>query len=126
MHSGAGMSIRFRFVESGGCRILRVDFSGLSPEEHIPALDTVRDLITHQPPKSILLLSLSNDRFTAASAGAMKQYAHEIDSFVRAHAIVCRRGFRSALAATFNVQVQHDIQTFEQESEAEAWLRSLG
>ena len=113
---------RHWFVKHKGRRILCVDFTGLSPEQHIRALDPVRAFITRQPPNSLLLMNLSNDRFTAASADAIKRYASSIDPYLRATALVCPPGFRRAFVAVLNTQVQHEIRCFEQESDAVAWL----
>ena len=113
---------RHWFATHRGHRILRVDFTGLSPEEHTRALDPVQDFITRQPPSSLLLMNLSNDRFTAASADAIKRYASSIDPYLRATAIVCPPGFRRAFVAVLNTQLQHEIRCFEDELGAMDWL----
>jgi hypothetical protein len=115
-----------QFVDRGGRRILLVDYTGLSPEQHIRALDTVREFITRQPPDSLLLMTLANGRFTAASAAAIKDYAHSTDAFIRANAVVCPPGFRRSFVTLLNAQVRHEIRCFGKESDAAAWLISGG
>ena len=113
---------RGSFIEFGGHRIFLVDYTGLTPEEHIQELDKVRQIIVQQPPRSTLLLHLANERFTGASADAIKNYTHIIDPHVRANAVVCRPGFRVAFNAVLNGEVRHEIRCFELESEALDWL----
>jgi hypothetical protein len=122
MFERASTEGRCQFVDRGGHRVLLVDDRGLSPEQHIRALDPVRNFITSQPPDSLLLMTLANGRFTAASAEAIKRYAHSVDPHVRASAVVCTPGFRSAFVALLNTQVRHEIRCFGQESDAVAWL----
>jgi hypothetical protein len=52
----------------------------------------------------------------------MGRYAHEIDPHMRANALVCRRGFRSAFAETLGIEVHHELIWFEHEADAKAWL----
>src|SRR5512146_1893271 len=116
---------RYRFVERAGRRILRVDFTGLSPEQHIRELGPVRAFVVTQPPGSLLMVTFANDRFTAASADAIKEYVLGIDRHVRANAVVCAPGFRSAFIALLDALVRHEVRCFEQESDAIAWLVGL-
>lgn len=122
MSEDATTTTRYRFVLCEDRRILVVDYTGLSPEEHIRELDPVRQVIVQEPPHSLLLMHLANERFTAASADAIKDYTHGIDPHVRANAVVCRPGFRVAFNAVLNCEVRHEIRCFEQESDAMAWL----
>jgi hypothetical protein len=116
---------RHRFIIREGRRILRVDYTGLSPDEHVAALEPVAELICRQRSRRLLLMTLANDRFTAESTAAIKRYARTIAPFVLANAIVGRRGFRSALLMAVWGRTGRELAAFEDEASALSWLVSL-
>jgi hypothetical protein len=113
---------RHRFIVREGRRILRVDYTGLSSDEHIAALEPVRELILRQRSHRLLLMTLTNDRFTESSAAAIKRYAGSIAPFVLANAIVGPRGFRAAFLMSVWGRTGREFAAFEDEATAIAWL----
>jgi hypothetical protein len=110
------------YLDGDGYRILRIDYTGRTPDEHIVDLATVSAEIERQR-DPLLLMTLASDRFTAASTAAIKRYVQRVAPRVQANAIVTPRGFRRAFLMTVWTKTGRPCAPFRDEEPALAWLR---
>ncbi len=113
------------FVDHKGCRILRVDFSGLSVEQLVDATKDAMRAIAAEPLGSVRILTIANGQLDAHSAEAIRRYAAHNKPYVRASAVVGASGFQKILVVSIKVvQGRAALQTFESEEQAKDWLAS--
>ena len=110
------------FVEHGGVRILRVDYSGLSARELPSSLKATMKVIATQPRASLRVLTVVNAHFDAVAAEAIKAYSAHNTPFLRASALVGATHFRKVLLESLKLRGRKDLEAFETEAEALAWL----
>ena len=110
-----------QFSLVGGQRILRLEFRGLSCAELETAFLVAGRTIAREPPASLLILTLLDSRFDARTAEALKQYVIGNGPYVRASAVIARGFWRSVLT-TLKLGVRSDLQFFDDEAKALAWL----
>ncbi len=112
------------FIHHRGKRILRVDYSGLSAKELPGALETAMKVIAAEPKDSIRILTIVNAHFDGVAAEAIKRYSAHNAPFLRASALVGATPFRKVLLEGLKLQGRKDLEAFDTEAEALAWLGS--
>ncbi len=112
------------FLEHGGKRLLRLDYSGLSPAEIVALMQDAGPLIAAQPRRSVRLLSVATGiRMTAETVDALKAFAMHNEPFVLASAIVGATSFqRATIALTITSRGRLNVETFDDEEQAKDWL----
>jgi hypothetical protein len=112
------------YIECDGYRIVRIDYRGRSPEEHIADLTAVSAEIARQR-GPLFLMTLASDRFTAASTAAIKRYVQKVAPHVQANAIVTSHGFRRAFLMAVWTKTGRPCAPFSDEESALEWLQQL-
>jgi len=113
------------FIEHKGRRILRVDFSGLSPEQLVGATKHAMRAIAAEPLGSVRILTIANGQLDEQSAEAIRRYAAHNKPYVRASAVVGASGFQKILVVSIKVvQGRTALRNFESEDQAKDWLAS--
>jgi hypothetical protein len=74
------VAARLSFIDEGASRILRIDYAGTAPDEHIHYMNVVGAVVTRQR-GPLFLMTLASDRFTGASSAAIKRYVERIAPF---------------------------------------------
>jgi len=110
-----------RFVEVKSVRVLRLDFSGLSPRELIEAFARAGRLIASQPEASLRILTIFDSVFDEAAAEALKPFVEGNRPFVAASAVVTT-GFWRVVLTSVKLNRRRDLQLFADEAAALEWL----
>jgi len=86
---------RVDFVEHRGKKILRLDFSGLTPEELAGPVREAQEIIRDQPPSSLLTMTcVDGARFNNQTIETLKEFAKGNESFVSRAALVGLEGLQ--------------------------------
>jgi hypothetical protein len=116
----------YRVVQCDGKRILRLDYSGLTPEGVIQALEQAKPVIASEPPRSIRLLSIWKARQTRETAAAIKRFAAHNGPFIRASAVVGATPLQSTvLVLAVKSQGRENLEVFDDEEQAMQWLAAI-
>lgn len=114
---------RVRYVTHQGKAILLIDLSGCKPTEMIDVFDSVEEIVTAQPPQSVLTLAdFGGAEFDRDAVTRMKEVAVMDRPHVRRAALVgtedLPKVYHKALE-TFSVR---DFPMFKTREEAMEWL----
>jgi hypothetical protein len=109
------------FIQHGGLRVLRLDYSGFLPAELTEAFGRAGELIAAQPVGSLRILTLLDSRFDADAAEAFKRYAIGNRPYVRASAVVAA-GFWKVLLTSVKLHGRRDLALFDDPTAALEWL----
>lgn len=86
---------RVDFIEHQGKKILRLDFSGLTPEELADPIREAREIIKDQPPSSLLTMTnVKGARFNNQTVETLKEFARGNEPFVSRAALVGLEGLQ--------------------------------
>jgi hypothetical protein len=110
------------FIDHGGKRILRVDYSGIGARDLPGALSAAMQVVAKEPRSSIRILTIVNEHFDAFAADAIKRYSAHNAPYLRASAIVGASPFRKVLMEGLKLQGRRELEAFDTEAEALAWL----
>ncbi len=112
------------FLDHKGKRILRLDYTGLSPPEIIALMKEAGPIIAAQARRSVRLLSVAAGiRVTAEGVDALRAFAMQNEPFVLASAIVGATSFqRAAITLTITSRGRLNVETFDDEEQAKDWL----
>jgi hypothetical protein len=111
------------FIQHRGKRILRLEFSRLSPAELVAAADQVRGIIASEPLRSVRSLTFLSSRLTEEGADALKRCALANRPYVRAGAVVAPVFWR-VIATDLQKRGREDLRFFTDEATARDWLAS--
>lgn len=110
-------------LEHKGKRILRLDYTGLTPPESIAYMQEAKSLIAAEPPRSVRLLSIAPAHITDDVVKALKDFSAHNVPFVVASAIVCASSFqKAAIMLTIVSRGRLNVETFDSEGSAKDWL----
>jgi len=112
-----------KFMEHRGQRILRLEYSNLSPPELAAAADQVRQLVAAEPLRSARILTVIRSKLTADGADTLKRCALANRPYVRAGAVVAS-SFWKVIVADVQVHGREDLTLFDDEASALEWLAS--
>jgi len=112
------------FIDHKGHRILRLDYSGLSPDQLVGAMREAMRVVALQPPGSVRLLTIANALLDERSAEAIRRYARHNKPYVRASALVGPSPFQKVLLLSIKVQGRPELEAFDDEEKAKDWLVS--
>ena len=121
--SGFKRSFQPVYILHGGKRILRLDYTGLSPLELIEALELAGSAIATTPPTSLRILSILAAAVTSDAAEAFKRVALANREHVFASAVV-GTSFWKIIVTDLQVRGREDLMLFDREAEALDWLAS--
>ena len=111
------------FIEHQGKKILRLDYTGLTPPETIALTRKAQQIIAAQPHHPVRLLSVAPGRITSDVIGALKDFAAKVAPFVLASAVVGASPFvRAAILLTIVGRGRFHIEAFDNEGWAKDWL----
>jgi len=112
------------FMEYGGKRILRLDYTGLTAPEIIAYMQHAQSIIALEPPHSVRLLSIvATHHITTDVVQALKAFAAHNVTFVVASAVVGATPFQNAaITLTITGQGRFNVETFDDEEQAKGWL----
>jgi hypothetical protein len=114
---------RIKFVQHRGVRILQIDYTDCKPKEVIELQKEAIKIITREPEKSVLLVSLvSNAHFDREVSREMKEYVQVNNKYVKASAIVGVTGLQNILINAAIDSAGRPITTFEDPEKAKDWL----
>src|SRR5512142_1606083 len=114
------------FVQHGGKRILRLDYSGLAEPQIIALMEEARSVIAAEPRRSVRLLSIAPAHITEPVVEALKAFAAHNARFVIASAIVSGSSFqKAAITLTIVSRGRLNVETFEDEGRAKDWLATV-
>ena len=111
-----------KFVERRGARILRLEYSKLSPAELAAAADQVRRVVAAEPLRSARILTVIHSKLTADGADALKRCALANRPYVRAGAVMASNFWN--VIVTDLAHGREDMQLFDDEASALDWLAS--
>ena len=112
-----------RFIEHRGVRILRLEYSNLSPAELATAADQVRRVVAAEPLRSVRILTIIHSKLSAPGADALKRAALANRPYVRAGAVVAS-SFWNVIVTDLQAHGREDMQLFGDEASALDWLAS--
>lgn len=113
------MTDRLSWIEHKGARILYVDYSGLSEEEHVQTIEAFKNELLKQTPGSIVTLTnIANTRMTDAVRKKFKELAEQTEGISKGAAAIGVTGFKKALA----VLIKKDLYYADSLEEAKDWL----
>jgi flagellar motor switch protein FliG len=113
------MNDRMSWIEYKGARILYVDYSGLSEEEFIQAIEEFKDELLKQAPGSVVSLSNMGDTsITEEVRKKFKELAEQTQGISKGAAAIGVTGFKKALAAL----IKRDLCYADSLEEAKDWL----
>jgi len=116
---------RADFIEHEGKRILRLDYSGLSPGDFIAEMRKAMRVIAQEPPGSLRLLTIPTNQLDERMADAIRRYAPEKAKHVVAEALVGATAFHKLLFLSNKAKYSLVREVFDDESQAKKWLASL-
>lgn len=111
------------FIQHRGVRILRLEYSGLSPSELVAAAAQVCAVVAAEPLRSLRILSVIHSKLTAEAADALKRCALANRPYVRAGAVVAS-SFWNVIVTDLQARGREDMQSFDDEASALEWLAS--
>jgi hypothetical protein len=113
------------FLDHDGKRILRLDYTGLTPPEVIAYMQDAKRLIAAEPRRSVRLLSIVAIHITEDVVRALQEFAAHNVPFVLASAIVGATSFqRAAILLTIASRGRLNLEVFDDEESAKEWLAS--
>jgi len=110
-----------KFLEHRGVRILRLEYSKMSPAELAAAADQARRLVAEQPPGSARILTAIHSKLTAEGADTLKRCALANRPYVRAGAVVAS-SFWNVIVTDLQMHGREDMKLFNDEASALEWL----
>ncbi len=111
------------FFDHDGKRILRLDYTGLTPPEIVAYMQVARQVIAAEPSGSVRLLSIAPAHITGDVVRALKDFAAHNVPFVLASAIVGASALlKAALVLTIVGRGRLNVDTFDDEEHAKDWL----
>ncbi|MBN1896070.1 hypothetical protein JW906_16410 [bacterium] len=115
---------RIRFIEYKGKNILIEDFSGLKPgEEFDKTLETARQTIASQPPKSVLaLFDATNASFNMEALNAMSGFVKQNTPYIKKACAVGIKGLLVVALQTVTRLGGRSFHTFDTRDEALEFL----
>ncbi len=116
----------FKVIEANGCKILRVNLTGIGAgrrEEYLPILSELKRWISSQPPNSLLTLTIVTDyKLSEESITDIKDLLKHDRPYVKRSAIIGVDRLARIALNTFNQLLHRDIMLFDNEPDAIAWL----
>jgi hypothetical protein len=112
------------FIDHRGKRILLMDISNQhDPDASIALGRRALEIITIQPPRSLLLLTdVSGARFNAGATAFMKEYSSAISPYVHASVIVGVGGIMKVILQSLVRISGREIHVCDTRQEALDWL----
>ena len=122
---GQGVAGR-AFIVFGGKRILRLDYSELTPAEVIACMREAQHGIAAEPARSVRLLCMAPRHLTGKMIEALKDFAAENAPFVLATAVVGASPFqKAAILLTLTGRGWFSVEAFDIEEWAKDWLAGM-
>ncbi len=115
---------RAEFIQHEGRRILRLDYSGLAPDEFIVEMKKAMRVVAGEPPASVRMLTIPTTQLDQRMADAIRRYAPEKAKYVLAEALVGATAFHKLLFLSNKAKYGLDREVFEDELQAKKWLAS--
>jgi len=115
---------RVEFLEHGPHRILRLDYSGLAPQEFLAAWKKAARIIATEPLGSVRLLTIPPLPLDERMADAIRRGAPEKAKHVLAEALVGATAFHRILFLSNKAKYRLDREVFNDEPQAKDWLVS--
>jgi hypothetical protein len=114
---------RARFVTHQGKKILLIDLTNCPAEEVLMVADEVRQIVTAEPPKSVLTLSdLTDAQFNRAAVTRMKEVAVFDRPYVKRAAVVGAESLPKVFYEALQTFSQREFRRFQTREEAMDWL----
>lgn len=115
---------RVRFTDHKGKRVLVQDLTdSKSVEENIAVFDRTQGIITGQPPRSVLLLTiLINTHYSSEAVDRLKKFSVEVTPYIKASAAVGITGIKKVVYQTLSRLIGRKIQLFDSADAALDWL----
>lgn len=114
---------RVMFTRHKQKEILNLDFSECVYEELVAHIAKARDIISQQPPNSLLVLTnVTNMHINKDVAKTLREYLELNKPFVKASAVI---GITSQTQVLFNTIItlaRREIKVFDNEAAAKDWL----
>ena len=116
------------FVQHRGRQVLRLDYSGLSLAEAVPAMRRAAEVIASQPPKSVLVLTCWTTPLSHESLRLIRHHLTLNGPFTRAsaivipHSVVIPLPLRKKVMVGIPVGGHECLRVFEDEAQALVWL----
>jgi hypothetical protein len=110
------------FINHKGKRILRLDYSGLSLEEAMAALQQSERVIAAEPLRSVRAVTIWSARLTNQAAEAIKRHVDHNTPYIYASAVVTVNPFQKAVFEALKAIDLERLVTFNDEQQALDWL----
>ncbi|MHC1785129.1 MAG: hypothetical protein AB9891_20675 [Anaerolineaceae bacterium] len=117
---------KVQFTTVKGKQVLIEDFTGIKPgQEFDDLIKTAHDMITGQPPKSVLaVFDATGASFNMDMLSKMKEFTASNTPFVKAAAVVGITGLLEVALSTVSKFAGRDFVSFKTRQEAIDWLVS--
>jgi len=115
---------RSEFIQHAGHRILRVDLTGLSPDEFVAEYQKAMRLVVAQPARSVRLLTLPSAQFDERMANAVRSWAPKKAKHALAEAMVGASTVHKLLFLGNKAKYNLEREVFDDEQAAKDWLAS--
>jgi len=115
---------RAEFTQHQGRRILRVDYSGLAPEDFVAEMKKAMRVIAAEPLGSVRLLTIPTAQLDERMADSIRRFAPEKGKYVLAEALVGGTAFHKLLFLSNRAKYQLVREVFDDELLAKEWLAS--
>jgi hypothetical protein len=116
---------RTRFIELAGCRILLLDFSGISePQQALDAIAEARAVVAQQRPDGSLLTltDVAGSHFDSGVLKAIRELAEHNRPYVRAGAVVGLTGLMRVVYNTLIHLTGRNLRSFDDLESAREYL----
>ncbi len=115
------------FIECKGKKILYENYAGCSPETLGPYLAKAKEIISRQPPRSVLaLVNVTGAKFDMTTADAMKDFVRANTPYIKCSAIFGLGGLQNVIyRAVVVVTGRDNLKVCENEEKAKELLVSL-
>jgi hypothetical protein len=110
------------FIVHRGCRILRIDYSGMPIAEAAAAMERAQAVIASEPQHSVRALTIWDTPLSQSSAEMVRRHVAMNTPFIYASAVVTARRVQDVFFESLNVAGRARLTIFEDEEQAKDWL----
>jgi hypothetical protein len=110
------------FIVHRGCRILRIDYSGMTIAEAGAALERAQTVIASEPQRSVRALTIWDAPLSQSSAEMIRRHVAVNTPFIHASAVVTARRVQDVFFESLKVGGRPRLKIFEDEEQAKDWL----
>jgi hypothetical protein len=110
------------FITHRGCRILRLDYSGMTIAQATAAMERSHAVIASEPQHSVRALTFWDTPLSQSSAEIIRKHVAANTPFIRASAVVTPRPLQNVFFESLSSGGRQRLRAFHDEEQAKDWL----